>query len=199
MTSAAVADAASRPEHRVSAADSPVDVAVVGSGFGGLGAALSLAERGLEVVLFEAVGYPGGCASTFARDGYRFEAGATLFSGLAEDQLLGRWIATHRLPVGVRWLDPVVDFRAPGFRFPVPRDRDALLPSFLALPSAPARGLERFFSHQRAVARLQATFARFAPEWASGIRHELTASPRTFERFTGRPAGLVGGVPRRAG
>jgi phytoene dehydrogenase-like protein len=27
----------------------------------------------------------------------------------------------------------------------------------------------------------------------------LPASPRTFERFTGRPEGLVGGVPRRAG
>ena len=27
----------------------------------------------------------------------------------------------------------------------------------------------------------------------------MTASPRTFERFTGRFAGYVGGVPRRAG
>ncbi len=27
----------------------------------------------------------------------------------------------------------------------------------------------------------------------------MTASPRTFERFTGRPLGYVGGVPRRAG
>jgi phytoene dehydrogenase-like protein len=27
----------------------------------------------------------------------------------------------------------------------------------------------------------------------------MTASPRTFERYTGRPGGLVGGVPRRAG
>ncbi|MCB1055146.1 MAG: FAD-dependent oxidoreductase, partial [Acidobacteria bacterium] len=38
-----------------------------------------------------------------------------------------------------------------------------------------------------------------APEIAGAVVRELTASPRTFERFTGRPEGLVGGVPRRAG
>ena len=31
------------------------------------------------------------------------------------------------------------------------------------------------------------------------VRHELPGSPRTFERFTGRDGGAVGGVPRRAG
>jgi phytoene dehydrogenase-like protein len=51
--------------------------------------------------------------------------------------------------------------------------------------------------------RIQATMreglARHLPEWWQGVQHELTASPRTFERFTGRPFGYVGGVPRRAG
>jgi phytoene dehydrogenase-like protein len=31
------------------------------------------------------------------------------------------------------------------------------------------------------------------------VRHVMTASPRTFERFTRREEGAVGGVPRRAG
>jgi phytoene dehydrogenase-like protein len=48
-------------------------------------------------------------------------------------------------------------------------------------------------------ARMREGLARLAPEWAEDIRHELTASPRTFERFTRREAGAVGGVPRRAG
>ena len=38
---------------------------------------------------------------------------------------------------------------------------------------------------------------RFAPEWE--IADGFTASPRTFERWTRRPLGFVGGVPRRAG
>ncbi|MDF1662690.1 MAG: FAD-dependent oxidoreductase [Planctomycetota bacterium] len=38
-----------------------------------------------------------------------------------------------------------------------------------------------------------------APEWGESILYEVPGSPRTFERFTGRPDGFVGGVPRRAG
>jgi len=43
------------------------------------------------------------------------------------------------------------------------------------------------------------TFRALAPEWASGVEHMITASPRTFARFVGRPSGAVGGLPRRAG
>jgi phytoene dehydrogenase-like protein len=48
-------------------------------------------------------------------------------------------------------------------------------------------------------ARIRATLASRAPEVAASIVHEMTASPRTFERFTRRPHGYVGGIPRRAG
>jgi phytoene dehydrogenase-like protein len=47
--------------------------------------------------------------------------------------------------------------------------------------------------------RLRETLAALAPEWEEGVELEMTASPRTFERFTGRFLGLVGGIPRRAG
>ena len=57
------------------------DTLVIGAGFGGLSAALHLADAGQRVVLCEALNYPGGCASTFRRDGLQFEAGATLFKG----------------------------------------------------------------------------------------------------------------------
>lgn len=46
---------------------------------------------------------------------------------------------------------------------------------------------------------MRATLAARAPELWAAKTHELTASPRTFERFTGRHRGYVGGVPRRAG
>jgi phytoene dehydrogenase-like protein len=38
-----------------------------------------------------------------------------------------------------------------------------------------------------------------APELAANVQLEMPASPRTFERFTQRPFGYVGGIPRRVG
>jgi phytoene dehydrogenase-like protein len=47
--------------------------------------------------------------------------------------------------------------------------------------------------------RMRRGLEQLAPEWMERVHHELTASPRTFERFTQRESGAVGGVPRRAG
>ncbi len=113
---------------------------------------MSLAEAGAEVVLFEALTYPGGCASTFTRRGLRFEAGATLSSGLGEQQLFGRWIRRHELPVEVDWIDPVVEVRAPGFALQVSRDRAAFVDALCALPGAPVGALQAFFEEQRQLA-----------------------------------------------
>jgi phytoene dehydrogenase-like protein len=52
---------------------------------------------------------------------------------------------------------------------------------------------------ERASAALEATLRLRAPEIAEATRSSFPASPRTFARFTGRPGGWVGGVPRRAG
>jgi len=128
------------------------DVVVIGAGFGGLGAALTLAEGGARVVLLEALTYPGGCASTFERGGYAFEAGATLFSGFGPGQLMRRWIDERGLDVSVDWLDPVIELRWPGHRLPVHRDRDAFVASLCARPGAPERALRRFFARQARVA-----------------------------------------------
>ena len=130
-----------------------LDALVIGAGFGGLGAALSLAERGARVALHEALAYPGGCASTFRRGGFRFESGATLFSGLAADSLFGAWIARHRLDLTIDWLDPLVELRTPSLSLSVGRDRAAFIEALAALPGAPPR-LRDFFAMQRRVADL---------------------------------------------
>jgi len=175
----------------------PYDALIIGAGFGGLGAALALAERGARVVLCEALRYPGGCASTFERGGRRFEAGATLFSGLAPGQLFGQWIARHGLPVEVDWLDPVVELRTPGMRLPVGRDRAAFVASLCALPGAPARAVQAFFDRQRRVAdTLWGLFddpALLPPLDARALFRHLARTPRyaALLPLLGRPLGAV--------
>lgn len=129
-----------------------LDALVIGAGFGGLAAALRLAEGGARVALCETLKYPGGCASTFTRQGHRFEAGATLFAGFAEGQLFDRWIRKHALDVRTRALDPVVTLRTPGLTLAIPARREALIDALCALPDAPAVKLRSFFAQQQRVA-----------------------------------------------
>lgn len=128
------------------------DAVVVGAGFGGLGAALTLVENGWRVLLLEALTYPGGCASTFTRQGWRFETGATLFSGFGEGHVVRGWMERHGLDVRVDPLDPAIVFRMPGAEIAVPASRDALVERFCALPGAPVAGVRSFFDAQRRAA-----------------------------------------------
>lgn len=128
------------------------DAIVVGLGFGGLGAALRLAERGARVVAFERLSYPGGCACTFERDGDWFEGGATLFSGFGPGELFRSWIDAHDIDVEVTHLDPGLELRTPRAVVRASRDRAALLAQFEAMEGAPREGLRRFFALQERVA-----------------------------------------------
>ena len=47
--------------------------------------------------------------------------------------------------------------------------------------------------------RMRDTLRKRAAGLWDGVRFQMTASPRTFERFTGRRHGYVGGDPRRVG
>ncbi|AKF81043.1 FAD-dependent oxidoreductase [Myxococcus fulvus 124B02] len=47
--------------------------------------------------------------------------------------------------------------------------------------------------------RMRESLEQLAPEWMPHVTQVLPASPRTFQRFTQRESGAVGGVPRRAG
>jgi phytoene desaturase len=53
---------------------------VIGSGVAGLAVATRLAIQGFQVKVFESNPYPGGKLSMFEKDGYRFDAGPSLFT-----------------------------------------------------------------------------------------------------------------------
>lgn len=164
------------------------DVVVIGAGFGGLGAALRLRELGARTVLCESLRYPGGCASTFARGGWRFESGATLSSGFDPAQLFARWAERYQLPLRTAALDPGVTLRAPGFTLEVPSTREALLARLCDFPGAPADRLAEFFARQsRAADALWALFddpSLLPPFDARALWRHVVRAPRYLPLVT---------------
>jgi phytoene desaturase len=85
--------------------------AVIGAGIAGIAAGIRLATKGYPVDIYEANAYPGGKLSEFALDGYRFDAGPSLFTmpQLVEElfQLSGKnpeaYFQYIRLPVICRY------------------------------------------------------------------------------------------------
>ena len=59
-------------------ADRRPHAVVIGSGFGGLAAAIRLGARGYRVTVLEALDQPGGRARVFRQDGFTFDAGPTI-------------------------------------------------------------------------------------------------------------------------
>ncbi len=174
-----------------------VDAVVVGAGFGGLGAALALAERGARVVVCEQLRYPGGCASTFTKGEARFDAGATLVSGFGPEQLFGRWNARHGMNLALEWIDPLVELRAAGLRLPIGRDRDAFVARLGELPGAPREGLRSFFAEQRTIAdvlwEVLGDVDALPPFDLAALTRHVRRTPRLAPllRFVARPLTVV--------
>ena len=59
-----------------------VDYVIVGSGIGGLSAAAMLSYYGYSVIVLESHYLPGGCAHSFLRNGFVFDAGPSLWNGM---------------------------------------------------------------------------------------------------------------------
>lgn len=90
------------------------DVIVVGGGIGGLTAAALLAARGVSVCLFERESRAGGCAATFEKFGYEFEAGASLYSSWQPGEIHERVFLELPLPAPeVRLVSPAYVVRLP--------------------------------------------------------------------------------------
>ena len=92
-------------------ADAPLAL-VIGSGFGGLAAAVRLCARGWRVQVLEKLNKPGGRARVIHVDGYTFDAGPTIVTVpfLLEElwELAGRKLAND---VELRLLDPFYRIR----------------------------------------------------------------------------------------
>jgi len=72
---------------------------IIGSGIAGIATSLRLRKKGYEVDVFEANNYPGGKLTSFTKDGFRFDAGPSLFTmpNLVEElfELFGEDVSQH--------------------------------------------------------------------------------------------------------
>ena len=146
-------------------------LAVIGSGAGGLGAALIAQSQGVSTELFEAHAYPGGCASWFQRGKFTFDVGATTLSGIGKGRPLSEWVELTGAPLKVYEADPGIVFHLPRTKLYRYRDFDQWM-----------KELERVFPHQDH-RRIWQKFTNISEaSWAFLPRLE-GFPPRRFEDF----------------
>ncbi len=100
-------------------------VVVVGAGIGGLTAAALLARRGYSVRVLDQAIVPGGCASTFQRQGFIFDVGATQVAGLEPGGIHHRIFSELAIePPSATFCDPACAVYLPGESEPISVWRD---------------------------------------------------------------------------
>ncbi len=129
---------------------------VIGSGFGGLAAAIRLGARGYRVTVLERLGAPGGRAAVHRQDGFTFDAGPTIVTApfLLEElwQLCGRTLADD---VELRPVSPFYRIRfADGATFDYTGDPAAMRAEIARFSPADVEGYERFMRASEAIYRV---------------------------------------------
>src|SRR5690349_2014949 len=129
---------------------------VIGSGFGGLAAAVRLGARGYRVTVLEKLDAPGGRAYVQRQDGFTFDAGPTIVTApfLLEElwQLCGRDLADD---VELRPVSPFYRIRFhDGATFDYSGDPAAMRAEVARLSPGDVEGYERFMRLSEAICRV---------------------------------------------
>ena len=127
-------------------------VAVVGAGYAGMAAAVTLAERGVPVTVFESGPVPGGRARRVVSQGQELDNGQHIFVGAYSE--LFRLMRTVGVPSGALLRMPleikyVKDFALRALRFPAPLGLLAGLLLANGIPFAERLGAVRFMTALR--------------------------------------------------
>lgn len=126
---------------------------VIGSGFGGLAAAVRLGARGYRVTVLEKLDAPGGRAYVYRQDGFTFDAGPTIVTApfLFEElwELCGRRLADD---VELRAVSPFYRIRfANGEVFDYTGDPAAMRAEIAKFSPDDVAGYERFMQASEAI------------------------------------------------
>jgi len=143
---------------------------VIGSGFGGLAAAIRLGARGYRVTVVEKLDAPGGRAYVYQQDGFTFDAGPTIVTApfLLEElwELAGRRM---RDDIDLREINPYYRIRfSDGDHFDYSGDHTAMKAEIARFSPEDVAGYERFLEASAEVYRvgfqdlLHVSFHRFS-------------------------------------
>jgi len=129
---------------------------VIGTGFGGLAAAVRLAARGYRVTVVERLATAGGRARVFRQDGFTFDAGPTVITApfLFEElwQLAGRRLADE---IDLRPVDPFYRIRfADGTAFDYGGSAKAMRAEVARLSPGDVEGYEAFIRASERIFRV---------------------------------------------
>lgn len=194
-------------------------VIVIGSGLGGLAAAIRLRARGHEVLVLEAMDQPGGRAAVFEQDGFSFDAGPTVVTAsYLFDELFALVGRERRDYVEFVPVDPYYRVLFPdGSRFDYVGEEERIVAQIEGFHRPDVDGYRRLADHARRIFDVGYTqlvdqpFGRFTdmvkivPDlvrlgcWRSmyGWVSQYIADPRLRQVFTFQPL-LIGGNPFRA-
>ncbi len=129
---------------------------VIGSGFGGLAAAVRLGARGYRVTVIEKLDAPGGRAYVHRQDGFTFDAGPTIVTApfLFEElwQLCGRRLADD---VELRSVSPFYRIRFPdGETFDYSGDPEAMRKEIARLSVSDVAGYDAFMRASESIFKI---------------------------------------------
>ncbi len=197
------------PDHRPHAV-------VIGSGFGGLAAAVRLGARGYRVTVLERLDQPGGRACVHRDDGFVFDAGPTVITApfLFEElwTLCGRRMEDD---IDLRPVTPFYRVRFDDGRvFDYTGDAEAMKREIARFEPADVKGYEQFFEHSEAIFKVGfeqlahvpfshwRDMARIVPEMVKlqsyrtvyGLVAKYIRDPQLRQVFSFHPL-LVGGNP----
>ncbi len=206
---------AKRPPAPASAKPAPHAV-VIGSGLGGLAAAVRLGARGYRVTVLERLDAPGGRAYVYRQDGFTFDAGPTIVTApfLLEElwQLCGKRLAED---VALQAISPFYRIRFDdGEVFDYSGDPAAMRAEVARLSPGDVAGYERFMATREEIYRIGfeelghvpfssiGDMARVAPDLIRhagyrsvyGLVSKYIKDPRLRVVFSFHPL-LVGGNP----
>src|ERR1044072_4438289 len=149
-------DVSSRAAAKALRADRRPHAVVIGSGFGGLAAAVRLGARGYRVTVLEKLDAPGGRAYVHRQDGFTFDAGPTIVTApfLLEElwRLCGRQLADD---VDLRPVSPLCRIRfQDGETFDYTGDPSAMRAEVARLSASDVPGYERFMRASEGIFRV---------------------------------------------
>lgn len=164
---------------------------VIGSGFGGLAAAVRLGARGYRVTVVERLDAPGGRAYAYRQDGFVFDAGPTIITlpFMFEDlwTLCGKRMSDH---VQLVQTDPFYRLLFPdGSHFECSGDPDRMRAEVRRLSPGDAKAYERFLKLSESIYRFafeelgQIPFSSFMPMVKAGPRFALNRADQSVFRF----------------